>query len=497
MSGRVVLPRRRLMASAAGALTLTPWIKGARAQGAPAASDKTADALFRALDERIEAAMKRYHVPGVAVGVYWQGREHVRGFGVTNVDHPLPVDADTLFRIGSTTKTFTATAMMRLVERGKVDLAAPARKYLPDFTLADETAAKSVTVRQLLNHSAGWLGDDYGDFGRGDDALARYLAGMKQLPQLTPPGQVFAYNNAAIVVAGRIIETLTGKPYETALQELVLDPLGMKHSGFFVDQLIGENIAASHDVEKDRAATMIGAWVFPRSIDSTGGLVSSAREQTAYMRFHLGDGKGADGKQVLAPQSLKAMRSNPGPGGTATMEIDGVCVGFWQRRTAEGVPVFQHGGSWAGQISDFFLVPDRQFAMTVLTNSTAGSRLFAELGRSSAWVLSQFCGLSNPPAVPKALPPERLEQYEGRYTSGIIAPTGPPDHIADQTIELRAAGGGLRVTGDAELSVAFYRDDHVLTTDSQGQTNRSDFVRGPDGRIAWLRDGGRLWARQG
>jgi len=158
-------------------------------------------------------------VPGVAVGVFWQGSEHLKGFGVTNVDHPLPVDADTLYRIGSTTKTFTATAMMRLVEQGKVDLAAPARKYLPDLKLADEAAAASVTVRQLLNHSAGWMGDDYGDFGRGEDAIARYVAGMMQLPQLTPPGEVFAYNNAAVVVAGRVIETLTGKPYETALQE--------------------------------------------------------------------------------------------------------------------------------------------------------------------------------------------------------------------------------------------------------------------------------------
>ena len=128
------LTRRRLMASAASALALAPWLARAQgATGAPVASDKTADALFRELDDRIEAAMKRYQVPGVAVGVWWQGREHLRGFGVTNVDHPLPVDADTLFRIGSTTKTFTATAMMRLVEQGLVDLAAPARKYLPDF----------------------------------------------------------------------------------------------------------------------------------------------------------------------------------------------------------------------------------------------------------------------------------------------------------------------------------------------------------------------------
>ena len=82
------------------------------------------------------------------------------------------------------------------------------RKYLPDFALSDETVANNVTVRQLMNHSAGWLGDDYGDFGRGDDALARYVAAMKQLPQLTPLGQIFAYNNAGFVVAGRVIELI-------------------------------------------------------------------------------------------------------------------------------------------------------------------------------------------------------------------------------------------------------------------------------------------------
>lgn len=495
MSGRM-LPRRTLIASAAGALAFAPWIGRGRAQVAPIASDQTADALFRELDERIEAAMKRYGVPGVAVGVLWQGREHLRGFGVTNVDHPLPVDAETLFRIGSTTKTFTATAMMRLVEQGKVDLAAPARKYLPDLRLADEAAAASVTVRQLLNHSAGWMGDDYGDFGRGEDAIARYVAGMQQLPQLTPPGQVFAYNNAAVVVAGRVIETLVDKPYETALQELVLEPLGLRHSGFFTDQLVGENIAASHDVQKDRAVVMIGAWAFPRSIASTGGLISSAREQLAYARFHLGDGTAADGKRVLTPQSLMAMHSNPGPGGTITMEIEGVCVGFWQRRTAEGVPVLQHGGSWGGQNSDFFFVPDRQFAMTVLTNSTSGPKLMAELGRSG-WALTKFCELSNPQAEPKAQPVARLKDYEGHYKGWVIPPDGPPDKIVEQHAELKAAGGGLRATGDFELSLAFYRDDYVLTTDPDGEVKRSDFLRGADGKIAWLRDGGRLFARQG
>jgi CubicO group peptidase (beta-lactamase class C family) len=495
MSGRMLLARRTLIASAAGALSCAPWIGCSRAQGGPVASDQTAEGLFGELDERIEAAMARYHVPGVAVGVFWQGRDYLKGFGVTNVDHPLPVDPETLFRIGSTTKTFTATAMMRLVEQGKVDLAAPARKYLPDLKLADEAAAASVTVRQLLNHSAGWMGDDYGDFGRGEDAIARYVAGVKQLPQLTPPGQVFAYNNAAVVVAGRVIETLMGKPYETALQELVLDPLGLRHSGFFADQLVGESIAASHDVKEQHAVVMSRAWAFPRSIHSTGGLISSAREQLAYARFLLGDGAAADGNRVVTPQSLQAMRSNPGPGGTITMEIDGVCVGFWQRRTAEGVPIFQHGGSWGGQNSDFFFVPDRQFAMTVLTNSTGGPKLIAELGRSG-WALTKFCGLSNPPAEPKPQPLARLKDYEGHYKGWVIPPDGPPDRIVELHAELKAAGGGLRATGDFELSLAFYRDEYVLTTDPDGQVKRSDFLRGPDGKIAWLRDGGRLFAKQ-
>ncbi|MGC1180948.1 MAG: hypothetical protein WA884_18470 [Methyloceanibacter sp.] len=136
-----------------------------------------------------------------------------------------------------------------------------------------------------------------------------------------------------------------------------------------------------------------------------------------------------------------------------TLEIDGVCVGWWQRRTAEGVPVFQHGGSWGGQNSDFFLVPEREFAMTTLTNSTNGSRLIAELGRSG-WALTQFAGLSNPPAIPQTLPPAQLAPYEGRYRGWVIPPDGRPDEIVEQVIELSAADGGLHVRGDLELSLS-------------------------------------------
>ena len=129
--------------------------------------------LFEQLCERITDAMPRLHVPGVAVGLLHEDEEFTAGFGLTSIDHPLAVDADTLFQIGSITKTFTATLAMRLVEHGQLDLEAPVRNYLPDFRLIDDSVATRVTVKQLFIHTAGWVGDYFDDLGPGDDALAK------------------------------------------------------------------------------------------------------------------------------------------------------------------------------------------------------------------------------------------------------------------------------------------------------------------------------------
>lgn len=223
--------------------------------------------------------MKAYAIPGVAVAVWAGGQEYVKGYGVTNVDHPMPVDGDTVFRIGSTTKTFTGTVMMRLVERGKVDLDSPVRRYIPDFAVADESASATVTVRQLLNHTAGWDGRNGQDFGRGDDAVALYVKAMTRLPQLTPPGTAFAYNNSGLVVAGRIIELVAGTTYESTVQRLLLDPLQLAHTRYFSDQIIGLNVAASHSVVDGKPIAVTDFWTFPRSCNPTGGLMSTARDQ--------------------------------------------------------------------------------------------------------------------------------------------------------------------------------------------------------------------------
>jgi CubicO group peptidase (beta-lactamase class C family) len=119
----------------------------------------SAETLFQNLSADITAGMQRLPIPGLAVGVWLDGIEQSAGFGVTSVENPLPVTSNTLFQVGSISKTFTATALMMLMEAGKVDLDTPIRTYLPDFRLSDEDVAAHATIKHLLTHTGGWLGD--------------------------------------------------------------------------------------------------------------------------------------------------------------------------------------------------------------------------------------------------------------------------------------------------------------------------------------------------
>ena len=335
---------------------------------------QTSDA-FGELDAKIEEAMKAYAIPGVAVAVITDGQEHVKGFGVTNIDHPVPVDEDTVFRIGSTTKTFTGTAIMRLVDEGKVDLDAPIRQYLPDFAVADPDASATVTVRQLLNHTSGWLGDDLQDFGRGDDALTRYV-GVDD-PATAADSAGHAYSPTTMPDwswRGGLSRSSTGSAYEDAVQELLLDPLELSRTRFFSDQIIGLNVAAAHNNVDGKAVVDTGFWAFStqlqpdRLVDIQHSRSGALRALPSRRRRH------AEGTRLMSKESLTEMRSNPGVGGTLQVELTGMGVSWMLRPSAENETIVQHGGTWAGQRSGFFMVPSRNFAMTVLTNSEGGGR---------------------------------------------------------------------------------------------------------------------------
>jgi CubicO group peptidase (beta-lactamase class C family) len=440
------------------------------------------EAAFRRIGAHVEEAMARLRVPGVAVGVLHEGREQVAGFGVTSVEHPEAVDGDTLFQIGSTTKTVTATALMRLVDAGRFDLHAPVRRYLPEFRVADPAATAEVTIRHLLTHTSGWVGDYFDGTGFGDDALARMIARLDGRPQLTPVGTTWAYNNAGFYIAGRLIEIATGRTYEGAVEEMISRPLGMTKSGFNPWHAITHKVAVGHFASHGEPR-VAHPWWLERAANPVGGMISSARDQLQYARFHLGNGAAPDGTRLLSPDAMEQMQASQ-----VQAELGGAWGLGWGIGQVGGARTVRHGGATNGQLSAFLMVPERRFAVTVLTNADIGNLLHDEIVRDA---LSAYLGLENPEPLPVALEPATLAEYAGAYTGAL------------QDIELRVAGGALvaHVTfkggfprqdspprpAPAPMPAAVIGPDRFAITSGQMKGRQGEFLRDAGGAIVWLR----------
>ncbi|MGC1341135.1 MAG: serine hydrolase [Candidatus Binataceae bacterium] len=439
---------------------------------------------FDALIAAAADSMKRNFLPGCAIGVIADGQEFSAGLGVTSVDNPLPVDADTLFQIGSTTKTFTATAIMRLVEMGKLSLDEPIRTYLPDFAMRDPDVTAHATTKHLLTHVGGWVGDYFDDTGDGDDALAIYVRKMAELPQLTPLGAVWSYNNAAFSLAGHVIATVTGKTYEAAMLELVLKPLGLNRSYFFPSFVMLKRFAVGHAVVNEKAYVM-RPWPIPRSAWPAGGIAASAKDQLRYARFHLGDGTAHDGVRVLAAETIAAMQTRVCDGALDTKM--GVS---WMINEIGGVRFVLHGGGTLGQLSTFMIVPERNFALVIMTNAGSGGLV---MGETIKLALELFLDvkMQTPALIEK--PEAELAEYVGRYDAAL------------DTIELKVADGHLVMqvtphggfpTRDAPAGppppstrLKFTAPDRVAAIDPPFVGAQAEFLRTPGGEIEWFRYG--------
>jgi CubicO group peptidase (beta-lactamase class C family) len=432
-------------------------------------------------------------VPGVAVGVHHDGAEHYAYHGVTSVENPLPVDAATLFQFGSTGKTYTATAVLRLVDQGLVDLAAPVRTYVPELRLADESVAERVTVLHLLNHTAGWDGDYHRNTGTGDDALARYVAGMADIAQVSPLGTEVSYNNASLSLAGYLIEKVTGQTFEQAMAELVLTQVGMHQTYFFPNDVMTRRFAVGHNNTPDGRVTVARPWALPRSGNPAGGMSATAADQLTWARFHLHDGRTDAGDQLLAADLVRSMR-------TPTVHTPGNALGdaigiTWMLRHRGDVTLVQHGGDTIGQHSAFVLVPERDFAVTVLTNcGPNGGQLNTEL---VDWALENYVGVVEPEPDLREVTDEVLAEYAGDYDaialSVRISPR-PPQLVVDLSIKPEM----LAETGDVEqhaepivLGLVADGPDHYVVTEGAMKGMRGYFTRGRDGRVDSVNLGGR------
>src|SRR5262249_293351 len=252
------------------------------------------------------------------------------------------------------------TAIWRLIDEGALALDAPVRTYLPTLRLSDEATAATVTVANLLDHTAGWYGDEGFDTGSDDNALARYVAErLPVLPHLS--------TTAAFQLLGRLIAVATGPPYDDALQRLLLGPLRLADTLLEREAVLRRTYADGHTAlpinGRDGVAVQTPLWV-PRSVDPAGGIWATTRDVLRYARLHLRAHAAPERASVVQPASLRRMQEPavPVPGTPLWMGLD------WFSQAVDGLRAIMHGGDTLGQHTVFLAVPERGFALILLLN---------------------------------------------------------------------------------------------------------------------------------
>lgn len=395
----------------------------------------------------VEVTATQFAIPGVAVGVWMDGQAIYACYGVTSIDNPLPVTPDTLFTVGSVTKTFTATTVMCLVADGRIELNAPVRRYVPELKLADEKAADRLTVLHLLNHTAGLAWGVLLDTGEGDDALAKYVANMTALELIAAPGTRCSYSQAGYNLVGRIVEKVTGLTFEKAVASLVLEPLGLTHSFFARDDIMTRRFSVGHERSADGTLSVARLWKGWRGDGPGGGLASSAADLLRWARFHLDDGRMESGERILSVDLLQRMQE-PTAQLRASNLGDTIGIG-WFLRNVDGVRTSGHGGSASGQFADLLIVPERAFAVVALSNAHPdGIPANKAVVR---WALQTYLGLTDRDPEPRPFSEAQASEFVGLYENDVMT----------LTIDTTAVGLRLEVLVKPEIRAALSRTKEI------------------------------------
>ena len=469
----------------------------------------------------VAEAAKAYDVPGVSVGVLFEGTELYTAHGVATAANPVPIDERTLFHIASATKSITATALTRLAAEGKVDFDATVRTYVPELKLADEAHAARLTVRNLLDHTGGleWnlidtgssansahansalAGTAHADSAHDDGTLAAFVAKLEALPLIGAPGARASYSQAGYNLLGRVIEKVTGQPYEQAVAELVLTPLGLTDTVFDLDDVMTRKFAVGHNRDAQGTLHTATPWKsYPAGTHGNnpgGGAASCARDLLRWARFHLGQESAAD-NEVLSARDRRSMREPKSELRGSTL---GDAFGFgWFLKEIGGVRTFGHGGSGNGQFAELLMVPEHGFAVAVLSNcAPEGYQLNQDIVK---WALEHFIGVAEQDPEPVAYDPRRNRDVVGRYAIDAMNLD-----VLDDGERLALAVGikpEIRAASETDMPqdypaaamgfLAEDGDDYIITEGGlKGQ--RGYFTRDESGAVVGIDIAGRLFGR--
>lgn len=370
-------------------------------------------ALISRIDSTVTAELARTHTPGASVAVEYHGRLILaRGYGLENVEANLRASNETVYRIGSITKQFTATAIMQLVEQGKIGLDDQITKYLPDYP----TQGNTVTIRHLLTHTSGiksytGLGPKFwNESSRLDLTDDQMMALFKNEPFDFKPGEKYLYNNSAFYLLGVIIEKVTGQPYRKYVAEKIFAPLGLSNTSYCDDRAIVPHRAAGYDVVSGRVLNAV-----PLSLNTPGAAGALCSTVLDLVRWQ----QAFDAARPISAASRDRIRtSGTLNDGKATNYGFGVSVGSF-----EGHRAYSHSGGINGFASWLARYPDDELTVTVLTNAASGPAVL--LGDLVARIV---LGIPLPALADQPVPAALRASIAGRYDMGgvpLVVTDGP------------------------------------------------------------------------
>jgi len=427
-------------------------------------------------------------IPGLAIGIVKNGKlTYAKGFGVSRLGTAKPVTTRTLFHMASVTKTFVGTAVMQLVEAGKIDLDAPLARYLPYFKMKDERFG-AITIRQMLSHASGipdvtnfnWDKPEYDD-----KALERFVRSVANFSLVWAPGEKFGYSNTAYEILGDVIAKVSGESFEDYTSHHILTPLGMKDSTLFMREANPELLASPH-VKQDGQIVVSKVFPYNRAHAPSSTLDSSIEDMSRWAIANLNRGE-LDGKRILKTTTYDTLWKPIADAGPVPGAIK---VGVsWFIYNAQGHRIVFHDGGDIGFNSTLLLAPDDSLAIVVMSNyDPPGACYTCEVGKAALKLMLDLVPTDQRPASSPVLDPSvsagtTLEQVLERYVDA-LGGKAALEKVTSRISKGRFEVQSLALAGPAQIFEKAPNKRAIVLE----ATGEQAYKRGFDGDIAWEQD---------
>jgi CubicO group peptidase (beta-lactamase class C family) len=372
------------------------------------------EAVAAHIREQAAAYCEPGKVPGYLAGVYHDGDQAVVAHGTANAATRAPMREDTGFLFGSVTKLLTTTLVLQQAERGTVDLDERVVTYLPEFHLTTPLAAEKIWVRNLLTHTNGIDADLFFPDAKGRDALKIFLDGLGRCcGALFAPDEYISYSNGGMIVAGRLLEAVTGTSYHDLLKRELYATAGMDNSCTSAEEAILRSTAVGHFPDPaTTGARRTGMFMLPDTWAPAGATpIGTIGDLLAFGRTHLGGGVSPPGNRVLSREWTARMQSVSHD--MATPNVPPIGLG-WLLMPFGETTVLSHSGASPGGVALLAVVPEHDLVFAAFGNDPRAMALHDQI---LLWLLRQHLHAGVPDLVPGTSPVSDLAPYVGTYRS--------------------------------------------------------------------------------